>query len=185
MIQVVGVIGYQNSGKTTLIRTLARELVSRGHEVAVVKHLSHPLDLPGKDTATLGEVVGRVGFISPQSSGVFWNQALSLENLLPYLEADVVLVEGFKHERTLLGARPKHPTSLDPRRIAYDAFKQRALARHRNSLRGFNDAGLYRLLDDRLDENRLRDLLRRLKRPDHPKLVRLIAEDLSHRHSRG
>ena len=50
----------------------------------------------------------------------------------------------FKHERTLLGARPKHPTSLDPRRIAYDAFKQRALARHRNSLRGFNDAGLYR-----------------------------------------
>jgi molybdopterin-guanine dinucleotide biosynthesis protein B len=99
--QVVGVIGYQNSGKTTVVRTLARELIGRGHEVAVVKHLSHHLDLPGKDTAVLGEVAGQVGFISPQTSGVFWKKSLSLENLLPYLEADIVLVEGFKRARTL------------------------------------------------------------------------------------
>lgn len=100
MRQVVGIIGYQNSGKTTLVRALARELASRGHEVAVVKHLSHPLDLPGKDTTVLGEVAGQVGFIAPRTSGIFWNRALSLEDLIPYLEADLVLVEGFKRERT-------------------------------------------------------------------------------------
>jgi molybdopterin-guanine dinucleotide biosynthesis protein B len=98
--KVVGIIGYQNSGKTTLTRALARELTSRGHQVAVIKHLSHHLDLPGKDTAMLGEVVEQVGFISPQGSGIFWTKSLGLEDVIPYLEADVILVEGFKTERT-------------------------------------------------------------------------------------
>ena len=100
MLKVVGVIGYQNSGKTTLTRALARELTSRGHQVAVIKHLSHHLDLPGKDTAILGEVVDQVGFISPQGSGIFWKKSLSLEDAIPYLEADIILVEGFKAEKT-------------------------------------------------------------------------------------
>jgi molybdopterin-guanine dinucleotide biosynthesis protein B len=100
MLKVVGIIGYKNSGKTTLTHALARELTGRGHEVAVIKHSSHHLDLPGKDTAMLGEAVGQVGFISPQESGVFWKKSLSLENIIPYLEADIVLVEGFKTEKT-------------------------------------------------------------------------------------
>jgi molybdopterin-guanine dinucleotide biosynthesis protein B len=100
LLKVVGVIGYQNSGKTTLTRALAHELTSRGHQVAVIKHLSHHLDLPGKDTAILGEVVDQVGFISPQGSGIFWTKSLSLEDAIPYLEADIILVEGFKAEKT-------------------------------------------------------------------------------------
>jgi molybdopterin-guanine dinucleotide biosynthesis protein B len=100
MLKVVGVIGYKNSGKTTLAHALARELTGRGHEVAVIKHSSHHLDLPGKDTAALGEAAGQVGFISPQGSAVFWKKPLSLENVLPYLEADIVLVEGFKQGKT-------------------------------------------------------------------------------------
>jgi len=99
-LRAVGIVGYQNSGKTTLTHALARELTRRGHEVAVIKHTSHRLDLPGKDTAMLGEVVSRVGFISPQESGVFWKKPLNLENMIPYLEADVLLVEGFKAEKT-------------------------------------------------------------------------------------
>jgi molybdopterin-guanine dinucleotide biosynthesis protein B len=71
MLKVVGIIGYKDSGKTTLAHTLARELTGRGHEVAAIKHSSHPLDLPGKDTAALGEAVSQVGFISPQESAVF------------------------------------------------------------------------------------------------------------------
>jgi len=100
MLKVVGIVGYQGSGKTTLTRALACELVSRGHEAAVIKHSSHHLDLPGKDTATLREATGQVGFISPQESAVFWKKPLSLENIIPYLEADIILVEGFKTEKT-------------------------------------------------------------------------------------
>jgi molybdopterin-guanine dinucleotide biosynthesis protein B len=99
-LRAVGIVGYKNSGKTTLTHALARELTRRGHEVAVIKHTSHHLDLPGKDTATLGEAVSQVGFISPQESGVFWKKPLSLEDIIPYLEADVLLVEGFKAEKT-------------------------------------------------------------------------------------
>ena len=66
VLKVVGIIGYKNSGKTTLIQALAHELAGRGHEVAVIKHTSHHLDLPGKDTAVLGETVSQVGLISPR-----------------------------------------------------------------------------------------------------------------------
>ncbi|MBN1954918.1 MAG: molybdopterin-guanine dinucleotide biosynthesis protein B [Anaerolineae bacterium] len=100
MLKVVGVIGYKNSGKTTLIHALARELTGRGYEVSVIKHSSHHMDLPEKDTTTLREAVKQVGFISPQESAVFWNKSLSLENMIPYLEADIVLVEGWKGGKT-------------------------------------------------------------------------------------
>jgi len=98
--RVIGIIGYHNSGKTTLIRKLARELMGRGHAVAVVKHLSHHVDVPGKDTTLLGEVVDQVAFVSPEESGVFWKKPLSLEDIIPHLDADIVLVEGFKAEKT-------------------------------------------------------------------------------------
>jgi molybdopterin-guanine dinucleotide biosynthesis protein B len=100
LLRVVGIVGYKDSGKTTLIRALADELTRRGHHVAVVKHVSGHFDLPGKDTTMLGEVVESVGFVSPQRSGVFWKKSLSLENIIPYLDAGFILVEGFKAEKT-------------------------------------------------------------------------------------
>ncbi|MBC8262542.1 MAG: molybdopterin-guanine dinucleotide biosynthesis protein MobB [Anaerolineales bacterium] len=99
-MRTVGIVGYKNSGKTTLARALAQELVKRGRRVAAVKHSSEGIDFLGKDTARLGEFADRVGFISPLESGVFWKKPLSLENMAPYLEADVLLVEGFKAEKT-------------------------------------------------------------------------------------
>jgi molybdopterin-guanine dinucleotide biosynthesis adapter protein len=98
--KVIGIVGYKNSGKTTLTRALGQDLTARGHKVAVIKHSSHSLDVQGKDTAMLGELSGQVGFISPRESAVIWKKSLSLENIIPYLEADFVLVEGFKDQRT-------------------------------------------------------------------------------------
>jgi molybdopterin-guanine dinucleotide biosynthesis protein B len=99
-LKTIGIVGYKNSGKTTLARALAQELVKRGHRVAAVKHSSEGMDFLEKDTARLREFADRVGFISPLESGVFWKKPLSLENMAPYLEADVLLVEGFKAEKT-------------------------------------------------------------------------------------
>jgi molybdopterin-guanine dinucleotide biosynthesis protein B len=100
MTGVVGIIGYKDSGKTTLTRALAQELAARSHEVAVVKHTSHRIDLAGKDTAALLEVAGQVAVVSAEGMGVFWQGSLSLEDVLVRLDADIVLVEGFKGERT-------------------------------------------------------------------------------------
>ena len=99
-MRAVGIIGYRDSGKTTLAQALAQELRERGHKVAVVKHASHGLDMAGKDTARLGESTGQVAFISPTESGVLWKGAKELEEILPHLDADFVIIEGFKEERT-------------------------------------------------------------------------------------
>lgn len=99
-MRAIGIVGYKNSGKTTLARALAQELVKRGRRVAAVKHSSEGIGFLGKDTARLGEFADQVGFISPQESAVFWKKPLSLENIIPYLEADILLIEGFKAEKT-------------------------------------------------------------------------------------
>lgn len=98
-MKIVGIIGYEDSGKTTLARALARELTARGHRVAVVKHTSHHIDLAGKDTAKLLEAAGQVAIVSAEATGVFWRKPMGLEDVLAYLDADVVLVEGFKAQQ--------------------------------------------------------------------------------------
>jgi molybdopterin-guanine dinucleotide biosynthesis protein B len=100
LLRVVGIVGYKNSGTTTLAHAVSRELTARGYTVAVVKHSSHHLDLAEKDTAILGESADPVAIISPQGSGIFWRKPLSLEEMIPHLAADIILVEGFKTERT-------------------------------------------------------------------------------------
>jgi molybdopterin-guanine dinucleotide biosynthesis protein B len=99
--QVVGIVGYKDSGKTTLTRRLARELTGKGYKVAIVKHTHHSLDVPGKDTTILGQEVEQVAIVSAQESALFWQRPLSLEEMIPHLEADVILIEGFKKEKVI------------------------------------------------------------------------------------
>jgi molybdopterin-guanine dinucleotide biosynthesis protein B len=98
-VKIVGIIGYKDSGKTTLACVLAQKLTARGHQVAVVKHTSHHIDLAGKDTATLLEAAGQVAIISTEAAGVFWRKPMSLEDILTHLDADILLIEGFKGEQ--------------------------------------------------------------------------------------
>ena len=52
-IPIVCIVGRSNSGKTTVLEKLIRELKQRGYRVATVKHHSHPgieIDRPGKDS---------------------------------------------------------------------------------------------------------------------------------------
>jgi molybdopterin-guanine dinucleotide biosynthesis protein B len=118
VLRVVGIVGYKNSGKTTLTQAVSRELTVRGYTVAVVKHSSHHLDLAGKDTAVLGRFADPVGIISPHGSGIFWRRPLSLEDMIRRMAADIVLVEGFKTEKTFpkilcLRGKPDDRTLFD------------------------------------------------------------------------
>jgi molybdopterin-guanine dinucleotide biosynthesis protein MobB len=52
-VPVICIVGRSNSGRTTLMEKLIRELKRRGYRVGTVKHHSHPgfeVDQPGKDT---------------------------------------------------------------------------------------------------------------------------------------
>lgn len=50
--RLIAVVGKKNSGKTTLVVALVKELIRRGHRVMTIKHGSHPFDIDsrGRDT---------------------------------------------------------------------------------------------------------------------------------------
>ena len=99
-MRAVGIIGYKKSGKTSLVVNLARELTDRGHTISTVKHVSCDLDLPETDTALHRECAHQAAAISPQESAIFFRESLNLEEMLNYLRADFILIEGFKKEKT-------------------------------------------------------------------------------------
>ena len=101
---------------------------------------------------------------------------------LTYLQR--VLGLRWDHTRQVPGEKPTHPSRLDQQLFDRATLTQRALNEHRD-LSGFNDRGLASLATANLDGDRRRDLLRRLKRPDYPGLVRLVTADLGHPNSQG
>lgn len=105
-MKVFGVVGYKNSGKTTLVERLVTELRGRGLTVSTIKHAHHGFDIdrPGADSARHREAGAAQVLIS---SGVRWALMTELrggaEPTLPEMLArldpvDIVLVEGFKGE---------------------------------------------------------------------------------------
>ena len=50
--RVIGIVGWKNNGKTTLVERLVRALCRRGLRVSTVKHAHHSVDIdqPGKDS---------------------------------------------------------------------------------------------------------------------------------------
>jgi molybdopterin-guanine dinucleotide biosynthesis protein MobB len=52
MIPIVSIVGKSNSGKTTLIEKLIRDLTARGYRIATIKHNRHgfEIDHEGKDS---------------------------------------------------------------------------------------------------------------------------------------
>jgi hypothetical protein len=84
------------------------------------------------------------------------------------------------HRKEQLNAEPDLPTALDQAQISQERFKRQALARHGNSLNGFEDSALDWLILDDLNPTQRRQLLSRLARPDHANLVQLVVDDLNY-----
>lgn len=116
--KILGIIGWKNSGKTTLVEALLKELTAQGLRVSTIKHAHHAFDIDhsGKDShrhrmAGAHEVL--------VASGQRWALMHELreepEPLLEELVAklapcDLVLVEGFKR-----GSHPKIEVARFPR----------------------------------------------------------------------
>ena len=104
-MNIYGVIGWKNAGKTSLMERLVAEISGRGLRVSTVKHVHHEVDLdqPGKDTyrhrtAGAEEVVlasaNRMALLREHRGGEP-ELAVILARLAP---VDLVLVEGYKRD---------------------------------------------------------------------------------------
>lgn len=102
MANRIHIVGRKNSGKTTLIVDLVRELTTRGSRVGTIKHTHHhhELDTPGKDSHRHREAgAAMVGIMAPAMNAIFWPPTGSdndrYERMLTmYSSCDLVLVEG-------------------------------------------------------------------------------------------
>lgn len=99
----VAFIGYQNSGKTTLVEKVIAELTARGLRVGSIKHHGHhrfDIDVPGKDSWRHAEAGSHhVGLICANRYAEYadTDQEFPLDGLLArYTDVDVVIVEGYK-----------------------------------------------------------------------------------------
>lgn len=96
MFKAVSVVGFKKTGKTTLVLEIARELTARGRKVAAVKFTHHGLDLERTDTYRFAQECVSVAGIGPGTTTLLWNSARQLQDILPLLGADIILVEGGK-----------------------------------------------------------------------------------------
>ncbi|WNR43177.1 molybdopterin-guanine dinucleotide biosynthesis protein B [Paenibacillus roseipurpureus] len=104
MAHSIGLAGYSNSGKTTLLSGLVVEMKRRGHRIAVMKHDAHGhyKEAVGADsTAFVDAGADAVITLSPDAVHVYERKnAPSLdEQLLAYRHLDYIFIEGFKREK--------------------------------------------------------------------------------------
>ena len=102
--KIMGIVGWKNSGKTTLVEALVREMTARGMRISTVKHAHHAfeIDVPGKDSHRHREAGAHEVIVA---SGQRWALMHELkaapepplgELLAKLAPCDLVLVEGFK-----------------------------------------------------------------------------------------
>lgn len=91
----------------------------------------------------------------------------------------------FLHERERLDPAANLPNALDQLLLDRKRLIDLAFQRNSSTVEGFEDAALDWLLDTELTPDQRRHLLSRLRRPDYPRLVELVAADLEYLNSGG
>jgi molybdopterin-guanine dinucleotide biosynthesis adapter protein len=104
-MKVYGVIGWKNSGKTSLMERLVTEITGRGFSVSTVKHVHHLVDLdqPGKDTFRHRAAGAQEVVLASADRLAILVEHRGPEPELPAVLArlapvDLVLVEGYKRD---------------------------------------------------------------------------------------
>ena len=92
----------------------------------------------------------------------------------------------FDHQQEARNKRPDLPSVLDPNRVSRAVFLRKALGQG-DDLKDCSEAALEELVRDKtaLKPEQVRALLARLKRPDVPNLVEVIATELGSKESTG
>lgn len=106
MIRVIGVAGFKNAGKTTLVEKLVTELTRRGHRVSTVKHAHHSFDIDheGRDSFRHRKAgASEVAVVSRHRWAIIHESRddpePTLDEVLSKLApCDLVIVEGYKRD---------------------------------------------------------------------------------------
>jgi molybdopterin-guanine dinucleotide biosynthesis protein B len=104
--RLLGIAGYKNSGKTTLVERLVKELCARGYRVSTVKHAHHGFDLDqeGRDSWRHRQAgAGEVAVVSARRWALVHELKGEPEPRLQEILArmtpcDLILTEGYKGE---------------------------------------------------------------------------------------
>lgn len=110
-MKAIQIVGYKKSGKTSLAVDLAAVLKARGHVVSAAKFTHNPsLDKADTDTGRLAAHCRAVAAFTPSESAVFWSGPRFLHDVVPLLDAEVLVVEGGKE----LACMPRLLVLRDP-----------------------------------------------------------------------
>ena len=105
-MKIYGVIGWKNSGKTTLIERLVADIVSRGFSVSTIKHAHHTFDVDQSGKDSYRHRVAGASEVLLTSSKRFalmheirdFKEPVLAALLIKLAPVDVVLVEGYKSD---------------------------------------------------------------------------------------
>jgi len=99
--QIIQIVGYKNTGKTTMVCRLTERFAEAGYKVGTIKHDAHhfQIDTPDTDTWKHQAAGAHITAISSsERSAVLYQQSQSLDELIVAMNAsvDIILIEGFK-----------------------------------------------------------------------------------------
>lgn len=105
-MEIFGVVGWKNSGKTGLMERLVAEITSRGFSVSTIKHAHHVFDIdhPGKDSHRHRQAGAAEVLLASSKRWALMAELRdapepSLAELLTHLSpVDLVLIEGYKRD---------------------------------------------------------------------------------------
>jgi molybdopterin-guanine dinucleotide biosynthesis protein B len=125
--KAIGVIGYSNTGKTTLIEKLIPIFRARGLAVSAIKNAHHGFDMdrPGKDSYRYREAgAGQVLIATSQRWALLTetpHAPAALDELLAQLApCDLVIIEGFKSEGRIPRIEVRRTTNPEPPLFPHD-----------------------------------------------------------------
>ena len=106
-MKIFGIAGWKNSGKTTLVEKIIKDLVNRGYTASSIKHAHHEfeIDKEGKDSYRHRQAGATQVIVSSENlwamiSSQAYVEDTVLEKLLGKLDpVDFIIVEGYKSEK--------------------------------------------------------------------------------------
>jgi molybdopterin-guanine dinucleotide biosynthesis protein B len=106
MIPIVSIVGKSDSGKTTLLEKVVKELRNRGHRIATIKHDAHSfeIDHEGKDSWRHKKAGANLTVISSPAKIALvmdsdHDHTLSEIRDKFITDVDLILTEGYKREK--------------------------------------------------------------------------------------